>query len=251
MFVVKKINFSYSDKKVIKNMKFTIEQEKFTAIIGPDGSGKTTLLNLLMYNLMPDVGEIIFLGQSLFKYSTKELSKITVFISQNIKFKLPLTCFDIVSMGRRPFKGRFDKLDNEDLDIIYKSMKDTDTLDFADSLITELSDGEKQRVIFAKALAQTPKIFFLDEAFSSMDMFFRLKCLNILKEMIKKENISVIAVLNDLNLVDIYSDSIIAINKGKLIKFGKREDLMNPLFLNSLFKIDIKKVGKRGIIVKP
>lgn len=251
MFTVNKISFSYAGKKVITNMKFSLEREQFVSIIGPDGSGKTTLLNLLMHNLIPDDGEINFLGQSLFKYSIKELSRITAFVSQGIKIELPLTCFDIVSMGRKPFKKKFEKLDNEDLEIINKSMKETDTLKFAESLITELSDGEKQRVIFAKALAQAPKIFFLDEAFSSMDIFYRLKCLNILKEMIKKESVSVIAIMNDLNTVDFYSDTIIALNKGKLVKFGKREDLMNPGFLNSLFKVNIKKTGKKGIVIKP
>ncbi len=251
MFDVKKINFSYSNNKVIKNMNFSIEQGQVTTIIGPDGSGKTTLLNLLMQNLIPDDGEINFLGQSLFKYSIKELSKITVFIPQNIKYKLPLTCFDIVSMGRRPFKKEFDKLYNEDIEIINNCMKETDTLDFIESLITEISDGEKQRVLFAKALAQGAKIYFLDEAFSSMDMFYRVKFLNKLKEIIKKENVTVIAVMNDLNLADIYSDTIIALKKGKIIKFGKPEDLMTPEFLKKLFKINIRKTGKRGIVIKP
>lgn len=251
MYNINKLNFSYKDKIIFKNINLSIDQGKFITIIGPDGSGKTTLLNLLLYNLVPDSGEIFFFGQLLDKYSIKEINKIIAYIPQNINLKFPFSCFDFVSLARKSLKNKFNKLDNTDLEIINKCMEETNTLKLAEKKITEISDAEKQRVVFAKTLAQTSKVFLLDEAFSSLDIHYKIKFLDKLKEMIIKENVSIITVINDLNLTDIYSDIIIALNKGKVIKYGKKEDIMTIDFLESLFKVNIKKTGKQGIIIRP
>ena len=250
MYDVNKLSFSYKDKKIIKNINLSLDQEKFITIIGPDGAGKTTLLNLLLFNLIPDNGEIFFFGQLLDKYSIKEMSKIIAYIPQNINIKFPFTCFDFVSLARKSLKKKFDKLDNTDLEIIYKCMKETNTLKFAEKLITEISDAEKQRVLFAKTFSQMSKVFILDEAFSSLDVYYKIKFLEKLKEMVKNEGISIITIMNDLNMAYIYSDITVALDKGKVIKYGKKDEVMTPELLNSLFKVNIKKVGKQGIIIK-
>lgn len=251
MFTVKKLNFSYGNKRVIKDISFSIDHGQFITIIGTNGAGKTTLLNLLIHFLIPDNGEIYFFGRALYEYSFNELSKIIAYVPQEINIRTPFTCIDIVSMGRKPFKDRFERLNNEDLDIIYKSMEETDILKLSDSLINEISCGERQRVLFAKALSQNPKVFFLDEAFSAMDINYRIRCLNLLKKMIVKDGISVISIMHDLNMTDIYSDTILALDKGKVVKYGKKEDVLAIDFVNSLFKVRIKKVGRQGLIVLP
>lgn len=251
MLNVKRINFSYGNKRIIKDISFSIDHGQFITIIGPNGAGKTTLLNLLIHFLAPDSGEIYFFGRALYEYSFIELSKIIAYVPQDINIRFPYTCIDIVSMGRKPFKDKFEKLNNEDLDIIYKSMVAADVLHLADSLINEISGGERQRVLFAKALSQTPKVLFLDEAFSAMDINYRIKCLSLLKNMVLKDGISVISIMHDLNMADIYSDIIIALDKGKVARYGKRKDILAADFINSLFKVRIKKVGKLGLIVLP
>ncbi len=251
MFTVKKLNFSYGNKRVIKDISFSIDHGQFITIIGPNGAGKSTLLNLLIHFLAPENGDIYFFGRALYEYSFNELSKIIAYVPQDINIRFPFTCIDIISMGRKPFKDRFERINNEDMDIIYKCMEETDVLKLADSMINEISGGERQRVLFAKALAQMPKVLFLDEAFSAMDINYRIKCLNLLKKMVKTDGISVITIMHDLNMADIYSDTIIALDKGKLIRYGKRQNIMISDFIISLFKVRVKKVGRQGLVVLP
>jgi len=154
-------------------------------------------------------------------------------------------------MGRTPFKNRIKELSEKDLGIVYRCMEETDTLKFAESLITEVSGGERQRVIFAKALAQTPEVLFLDEAFSAMDICYSIKSLNRLKKLVDEKGITVVSIMHDLNMADIYSDTVLALNDGRIAQLGSTEKVMHPAFINSLFKINVKKIGNRGLAVLP
>lgn len=250
MLKVKNLSFAYDQNRVLCNINFSIKKGCFHTIIGPNGSGKTTLLNLLTGHLNPSTGQIYLNGKELNKYRIEELSQKIALVSQNVQIRFPFTCLEVVMMGRKPFKKGF-QINCEDVNIVYNAMELTDTLRFAEKPITQLSGGERQRVILARALAQTPEVLFLDEAFSDMDMCYSIKSLNILKELVAQKSITIISVMHDLNMVDIYSDMVLALKNGKLFQWGNVKEVMQPHIIKELFNIHVKKVGTRGLAVLP
>lgn len=251
MFLVKNLNFAYGTKKILQGINFSIRCGSFFAIIGPNGSGKTTLLNLLSGHLQPVAGEIFFQDKALKSYSIQELGRKIAIVPQDIGIKFPFTCLEVVMMGRTPFKNRMKDLSREDMDIVYRCMEATDTLSFAGSLITEVSGGERQRIILAKALAQTPEVLFLDEAFSSMDIHYSVKALNLLKDLVEQDGLTVVSIMHDLNMADSFSDITLALDQGKLVQCGRTSEIIDPAFIHSLFKINVVKTGARGLAVLP
>ncbi|PAB57950.1 ABC transporter ATP-binding protein [Anaeromicrobium sediminis] len=251
MFQVKNLSFSYGEKETLRNLNFQLEEGTMTTIIGPNGSGKTTLLNVMTNNLDNYSGDVYLRNKSLKDYSIKELSQNLAIVYQNVDIKFPFTCMEVVAMGRTPFSSRMKDLTKEDSEIIYEVMDMTDTTCFMNKDITCLSGGEKQRIMLARALAQTPKILVLDEAFSNMDIKYTIKFLDLLKEKVKNDGMTVINIMHDLNLTDIYSDNILALSKGNLVKSGKTEDVMKPQFIKSLFGINTRKISDRGLAILP
>lgn len=248
---VDQISFSYRKKKVLKDISFNLSKGQFISIIGPNGSGKSTLLNLLTGFLKAENGTILLNNRDITSYNELELSQILTYIPQDQQIRFPYTCLEIVLMGRTPFKNRWDKVNDEDLTIIHQSMKETDTLAFTESLITEISGGEKQRILFARALAQTPKILILDESFSSMDIHYKFYCINLLRSKVMNEELTVIMVIHDITMAHEFSDIVLALDEGRLVKWGSKEDVMTDEFLETLFKVSIDRVENRGLIIKP
>jgi len=251
MFTLHDVGFQYGSKRVLTNIGFAVEPGEFYGIIGPNGSGKTTLLNIMLGYLKASAGKVEFKQRDITEYRIEDMARYVAVVPQNVEIKFPYTCLEVVMMGRMPFKNRLRDLSPGDMDFIYRCMELTDTLAFADCLITEVSGGEKQRVIFAKALAQSPQVLFLDEAFSNMDIFYSVKLLKLLKEMVAKEGLTVISIMHDLNLVKAFCNSVIMLGKGGLIDFGKADVVMEPEKIFQLFKIRVAEAGKNGLAVLP
>jgi len=251
MFKVQKLNFAYGSRKILDDINIDIQRGSFTTIIGPNGAGKTTFLNLLTGNFENYDGKILFADKPLKGYSLEERARKIAIISQDATISFPFNCLEIVMMGRNPFKNRLTRLGKKDMNIVYTCMEATDTLGLAESLITEVSGGERQRVMFARALAQTPDVLFLDEAFSNMDVYYSIKLANLLKESVNQQGITVISIMHDLNMANAFSDSIIALRQGSLIKWGETEDVIKPAFIHSLFKVNIVKMGNEGLAIQP
>ena len=130
-------------------------------------------------------------------------------------------------------------------------MRDTETLQYADRLITELSGGERQRIFLAKALAQQPKLLILDESFANMDMYYSLQCLDILKQKVQKQELSVLSVMHDLNLVKQYSDQVVMFSQGKIFTYGQCNQVMTVENIKQVFNIDVLPVGENALAVIP
>lgn len=251
IYEIKGLNFSYDKKKILHDINFSINKGDFLALIGPNGSGKTTLLKTLTGYLKPQLGNVRFQGKDIEKYNKQELARKIAVVPQDVQTRFPFSCLEVVLMGRNPYKNRMQSYSEEDYEIVYKCMEETDTLKFVDHPITEVSVGERQRVILARAFAQTPKVIFLDEAFSAMDVHYCIQALNLLKKKVDKEGLAVISIMHDLNMADTYSDTVVALKEGKLVQWGSVEQVMEPSFIHSLFKINVKKVGNRGLAVLP
>ncbi len=249
MIKVENLQFGYAAKPVLKDISLDIGQGSFCGIVGPNGSGKTTLLNLITGQLTAAAGNISLKGRDISSYRIAELARHIAIVPQNMDIKFPYTCLEIVGMGRTPYKARLQGLTDQDVAIIENAMRLTDTLDFAGRLVTELSGGERQRVLFAKALAQQPEVLFLDESFSNMDIYYSIKCLNLLSELCDQQGLTVVAIIHDLNLVSTFCSEAAVLKAGQLIKHGAAPEVLAPELIGEVFHIKVVRAGETGLAV--
>lgn len=249
MLQVENINFHYGNKQALQEINFSVAQNSFCSIIGPNGSGKTTFIRLLTGERHDYGGKIFVAGKLNTDYSIAEFATIVSTVPQNMSVQFPYTCLEMVLLGREPHKNRFSQTSDEDLAIVEQAMRETDTLDYAKRLISELSGGERQRIFLAKALAQTPQLLILDESFANMDMYYSLKCLELLLEKTKQKKLTVLSVMHDLNLVSQYSDAVLLFHNTKLLASGSTAAVMTPHNIKHAFSVQVVTVGERGLAV--
>lgn len=249
MLQVENINFHYGSKQALQDISFSVATNSFCSIVGPNGSGKTTFIRLLTGERTDYHGNIWVAGKSATEYSIAEFATVVSTVPQNMSVQFPYTCLEMVMLGRAPHKNRFTQTNDEDLAIVERVMKETDTLDYAKRLITELSGGERQRIFLAKALAQEPQLLILDESFANMDMYYSLKSLELLLEKTKRKELTVLSVMHDLNLVSQYSDAVLMFHDTKLLASGATSVVMTPHNIQQAFSVQVVTVGKRGLAV--
>ena len=220
----KNIVFGYSSTPVIRDVSFQVDKGEFISILGPNGSGKSTLLKTINGLYIPTSGRIELMGENIERFKRRDIARKISLVPQDTSFQF--TVEEVVTMGRHPFKGRFEKEDERDRKLIYEAMEMTNTFDIRDRLITEISGGERQRVFIAKALAQNTEIILLDEPTSHLDINHQIDILNLLRRMNQEKGITIILVIHDINLATRYSDRILLLKKGSIISQGTPEDVI-------------------------
>lgn len=217
----------YHKTTVLKNISLEVKSSSFLGIIGPNGSGKSTLLRAMSRTLKPFSGNIYYEQKNIYQLTQAIMARDFAFVPQDTIFNFQFTVWELVLMGRIPFLSRMQAESRGDLEIVRESMRITDTLKLSHRLVSELSAGERQMVIVAKALAQQPKVLFLDEPTSHLDIGHQVKILNLLKELNRKNKITIIMVLHDLNLASEYCDKLLLLNKGEVYKLGTPAEVLN------------------------
>jgi iron complex transport system ATP-binding protein len=230
------VSSGYNNTEVLKDITFDIKEGSFSGIIGPNGSGKTTLLKTAVKIIKPFKGEIYIQKALLNKVSLLELAKIIAVVPQDTVFLLPFRVIDVVLMGRIPYLNRFSVESIDDMKIAYKALEEVDAFHLKDRFIDELSGGERQRIIIAKALAQQPKILFLDEPTMHLDISHQTEIFGLLNRLNKETGLTIIAVLHDLNLASEYCDELLLINEGRLIKKGLPKDVLKYNIIEEVYK---------------
>ncbi|NLN15516.1 MAG: ABC transporter ATP-binding protein [Tissierellia bacterium] len=223
---VKDLEFGYREDLVLKKVSFNIRDGSFVSLIGPNGSGKSTLLKTLNNLYQPRGGSIRLYDRDLSSYKKRELARKIALVPQETNIDYDFTVEEIVMMGRHPYKKRFEMEDESDFKIVYEAMKMTNTLSLRDRLINQISGGERQRVIIAKALAQKPSIILLDEPTSNLDINHQMDILNLLKRLNRENGLTVILVIHDINLACRYSDQIIFLKDGQILGMGSPEEVV-------------------------
>ena len=241
---IKNLNYRYDDNVVLKNISLDAKPG-LTSIIGPNGSGKTTLIKLASGLLDLQKGGVFINGASIRQLSNLQRALLFTIIQQKQFFPFPFSCMEMVAIGRYPYRKKMSGLDAEDYEIVIQAMKETDTLQFRDKLITEVSGGEQQRVILASALAQQPKILFMDEAFSSMDISYQSSLLVLLKKLIKEKGLTVVSIVHDLNLAYRFSDKVFILKNGENVGFGHPHKVMTKKVVSTVFNVKIELIEGR------
>ena len=233
---VKNIHSGYHKKEVLKNISFEIEEGEFLGIIGPNGSGKSTLLRSLSRVLRPLKGNIYYKGSDLYAIALNQIARDFAFVAQDTQVNFPFSVWEIVLMGRIPYLSRLQPQSAADLKAAKESMSITDTLKLAGRQLNDLSAGEKQMVIIAKAIAQEPKVLFLDEPTSHLDIGHQVKILNLLKGLNRDKKITVAMVLHDLNLAAEYCDRLILLDNGSVYKSGPPGEVLTYENIEEVYK---------------
>ena len=240
MIEVKNIYCGYENKKIIKDLSFNVNNGENLCIVGPNGCGKSTLLKSIA-NIIEYEGSVKIDNKEVSSFSRIDLAKKVALMSQTSQIYFPYTVYDTVSLGRYAYsKGAFSKLSLKDRKIIIDSMKKVGIYELKDKLITELSGGQLQRVFLAKIFAQDPDIILLDEPTNHLDFKNQIDLLENLNEWVKTNNKIVIGVLHDLNLVQYFADKVLMIQSGKVVSYGRPEDVLKGEILNDIYGMDIK-----------
>ena len=235
MMEVKNISYHYhGGGEVLKDVNFTLEQGQFLAILGNNGVGKSTLLKCLNKILKADSGELFLDGENILQMSNHQVSRRIAFVSQTVP-NTQMTVHDVVMLGRRPYmKWGFTEKDHQ---IVHSAMDRLNLESLRGRFLNQLSGGERQKVMLARALAQQPKLLLLDEPTSSLDIHNQYQVLEIVRELCHHDGLTAVVVIHDLNLALRFCDQFLLLRQGQVYANGDYR-VLTPEALKAVYQID-------------
>jgi len=236
---IKDVDAHYGSTKILDSINFSASHGELMGIIGPNGSGKTTLLRTISRILKPKVGTILLEGRDVQGMKDKEFSRNFASVPQDTTINFDFSALDIVLIGRNPHLGRLELETEKDIEIARRSMELTNCWRLAERPITELSGGERQLVIIARALTQEPKVLLLDEPTSHLDIKYQIEIMELLKRLTTEEKLIVIAVIHDLNLAARYCDRLVLLHEGKIVSLGMQAQVLTAENIKNTFGADV------------
>jgi len=228
----------YGGTPLISDIEINLSAGEILTLIGPNGSGKSTILKSITKHLAAIRGDALIADASVNKMTFRELSKkLAVVLTERIKGEL-LTCYDVVSTGRYPYTGNLGILPSDDRTKVYEAMERVHAADLADRDFYAISDGQRQRVLLARAICQEPEIIVLDEPTSFLDIKHKLELLGILRSMAKSEGITVIMSLHEIDLAQKISDKVMCVGGDRIKRFGNPDEIFRAEIINELYNIE-------------
>ena len=236
-FTGQDLHLSYGGPPIVEELTVTIPTQTITAIIGPNGCGKSTLLKALARILIPEQGKVEVNEVDIHSQSTKEIARQLGLLPQNPRSPDGITVSDLIQRGRYPHQGIFRQWSREDEASVNNALSLTGLTNFSDKPIDELSGGQRQRVWIAMLLAQETPIMLLDEPTTHLDIAHQIEVLDLLKELTRQHNRTIVMVLHDINLAVRYADNLIAMRDGKVKTFGEPHNVVTAQMMHEVFSI--------------
>lgn len=239
MSIVKteKLCVGYEKKVVIDGIDISGMKGEIVCLLGPNGAGKTTILRTISGLLTPIRGEVYIKGEKILHINKKELSKqLAVVLTQKLSGGL-MTAFEIAAMGRYPHTDFFGKLTESDIEKTFDALKTVNAECLSERYFDELSDGEKQKILVARALVQEPEVIVLDEPTSHLDIRHRLELMDILKKLSKEREITVILSLHEIDMALKSCDKVVLVKGKRVVAYGVPEEVVNEEIINQLYSI--------------
>jgi iron complex transport system ATP-binding protein len=229
------ISLSFRNKSILQDVSLEVSAGEFFVIIGPNGAGKTCLLKILSGLQKAQQGSITIKGKSITEYSRRSLSQIMAIVPQHIEVGFPFTVADTVIMGRTPHLGILGMESKNDFHITEEAMEFTEVSHLADRKLFQLSGGELQRVIIARAICQQPEIILLDEPTTALDPAHQLKIMDLMERFRRQHNTTIIMVSHDLNLASMYGDRLLLLKEGRVVETGEPKAVLNKSLLEESY----------------
>ena len=237
-FSMQGLTVGYSGKPVIRDINIDINKGDIVTLIGPNGAGKSTILKSITRQLALIEGKVIFDTDDIHKMSYKSLSsKMAVVLTERLHLEL-MTCHDIVATGRYPYTGRLGILSREDEQKVDDAIHAVHAEEIGGKDFNAISDGQRQRILLARAICQEPDIIILDEPTSFLDVKYKLELLSILRGMAKKNGITVITSLHEIDLAEKFADKVICVKGDHIFRYGRPEDIFKEDLIRELYDID-------------
>ena len=227
----------YGSKAVLSEVSFCLKSGRFLSLLGPNGAGKTTLLRTLAGLLPPLAGDIAVAGKSLSQTSQAQLARIQAVVLTDRLAPGLLTAYEVAALGRHPHTGFFGKLGPEDHQAVRRAIEMVGAQNLADRFYERLSDGEKQKIVLARALAQEPRLILLDEPTVHLDLKHRLEVMSILRGLCREMDIAVVASLHDVDIASRVSDQVALISGGGMADFGPPESVLSDQAVAHLYNL--------------
>ena len=237
-FETKDLTVGYNGIPLIRDISMQVKKGEIVTLIGPNGSGKSTILKTITKHLAP-IGGTVYIGKDeLGKLSYRDLSKkVAVVLTERIRPEL-MNCREVVASGRYPYTNHLGILSTADYEIIDNTMERVHITELADKNFNAISDGQRQRVLLARAICQEPEIIVLDEPTSFLDIKHKVELLGILREMAKEKEVTVIMSLHEIDLAEKISDRIVCVNGDVISSFGTPEEIFKGLTIQNLYQIE-------------
>lgn len=237
-FTTKDLSVGYGGTPLIEDINISVEKGKILTLIGPNGSGKSTILKSITKHLAKLSGVVYIDGQNLAQLSGRDTAqKISVVLTERISPEM-MSCYDVVASGRYPYTNHFGKLTAYDQEIVEDSLAKVRGLELQGRDFMTLSDGQKQRIMLARAICQQPEIIVLDEPTSFLDIKHKIELLDILREMAHQKNITVIMSLHEIDLAHKVSDLVLCVDGDRITKFGPPDEVLTDESINELYHIE-------------
>ena len=236
MLSIDSLFFGYRNTNILKNITLELHQGEILSIVGPNGTGKTSLLKCIVGIHKPTCGTIMINGRDLCQMHRRDLAKSVGYVPQNSPSKFPITVFDTVLMGRRPHMTW--RPTNEDLKKVAHIIESMNLKDIALRDFDQLSGGQKQKVLLARAIAQDTDYLLLDEPTSSLDLKHQLEVLELLSRLVTTNNAAVMLAMHDLNLASRFSHRMIMLNRGQIVCSGTPQQVMTTENIRSVYGVE-------------
>lgn len=251
---VRGLKYSYNRYMVLDGVDLDVREGEILGILGPNGCGKTTLLKNLNKNLTPAGGCVMLDGTDLDTMVKRDIAKSVAVVPQTNEIRFSFSVREIVAMGRMPFQSMMGGESREDARIVDEAIEKVGLTSMKDRHINTMSGGERQRVMIARALAQTPRILLMDEPTLHLDINTQFEALDLIQELSRESGLTVVVVSHDLPMVARYCDRIAMIHDRRVMCCGTPEEVLTPENMRTVFNMDAElgydsRNGKRTVFL--
>jgi iron complex transport system ATP-binding protein len=232
------ISFSYK-RPVLSGVSLAVKSGEVLALLGPNGAGKSTLLGIACGSLKAQKGKVLFEERPLADFSRREIARKIALVMQAGEVRFPLTALEYVLAGRFAHASAFGFDSMHDIEIAMKSLSDMDAMQFSGVHFNQLSSGERQRIVLARALAQEPRLLLLDEPTANADLAHQVSLLGFVKRLTREGRLGVLFVTHEINLAAEFADRVALIKDGKLLASGRPKEVMTVDLLSQIFELPL------------
>ena len=234
----KDLAVGYDGRVVVKDLTFPLRPGEILTLIGPNGAGKSTILKTLARRLAPVAGTVLLDGKMLPAMAENELAKrLSIVTTERVRAEL-MSSREVVATGRYPYTGRLGILSEHDRAVVDEAMALTHVTELQDAPFEQISDGQRQRVMLARALCQEPEVLLLDEPTSFLDVRYKVEFLTTLKTLAREKRIAVVMSLHELDCAARVSDTVLCVRGGAVDRVGRPEEIFSGAYIEALYGME-------------